>query len=525
MLSRLADLRNLAQGSSPDVDDPGKKKDELADDEYAERLAEMQAQYKEILEDEGVTTQAFEEVRLRVESMEELVQLQKEALLPSRLQQLANRFEGQELTCQRMIRRAKEALVALRAEDADVDEDDIVHISLTPIRNNIARVRGKQFKDLVQGFFTARAHNREEMLIRATRQLRYAYPDALDEELNDILEFPELAAVAIAQRLEKGADGVTLDGILAEMEGKKADAKKLEQGAKELKLMFLQFAELIDNQGENLTAIESNIKTVIEETTEAIGNLLDAEAEKRAYERKWMKFYIIIFLLVVYFILWPVYKALFGKDPNYRRQQQSWGSYIYNGFSSAERYTEREFEREERAFEREFAATRPRSRGGGEGGGDDGGDLGGDRGGGRGGQSSGKGNEGTGIGHNLMNAVSSIGGAAKSAADGAYNLIAHGAQSVGGGNKKKGRGDDESSSLVQVETRSEMKEIVAHERLNDTVIAEIRKSAGFIAPRPRPQEAEGESASDPAYQRLAVTARGGATRQSALRKQNLSPRD
>ena len=65
---------------------------------------------------------------------------------------------------------------------------------------------------------------------------------------------------------------------------KKADAQKLEQGAKELKLMFLQFAELIDTQGDNLTAIEANIKTVIDETSEAIGILQDAESFLRNSE-------------------------------------------------------------------------------------------------------------------------------------------------------------------------------------------------------------------------------------------------
>lgn len=511
MLSRLAELRDLAQGSVPELDDPDKEasgqagqKEQLANDEYAEMLAEMQLQYKEILEDEGVATQAFEEVRLRVESMEELVQLQKEALLPSKLQQLANRFEGQELVCQRMIRRAKEALTALRAEDADVDEDDIVHIALNPVRNNIARVRSKEFKDLVQGFFTARAHNREEMLIRATRQLRYAYPDALDEELNDILEFPELAAVAISQRLEKGAEGVTLDGILAEMEGKKADAKKLEQGAKELKLMFMQFAELIDNQGENLTAIESNIKTVIEETTEAIDNLLDAEAEKRAYERKWMKFYFIAFILVCWLILWPVYKALFRRDDYYRRpQRQGWASYLFSGARGALSSAEREAIREERSIEREFERT-------GKNGGSKGSDRGSDVGGGRGITAS--------IGDGLSSAAHSVGGVLSNAGNAAYNLVA---------GEKKGRKDNsgDSSSLAEVVRHQKLDVKQAYTGGNAFVATESRqrpKSTGFIAPR---ADSEGTISNDLSFESLAVNARGGAARQSALRKQHLSPRD
>lgn len=324
MLGRLAEIREAA-GADVEVEKPPEElKKQEPDVEHEEYIAEMKDLYKEILEDEGAAAQAFEEVRHRVENMEEIVQLERVALLPTKLKQLANRFESQELVCQRMIRRAKELLTHLRAEDQDYDEhDDKVHIALRPVRNSIAQVRSREFKELVQGFFGARSKNRQEMIIRATRQLRFAYPDALEEELSDIMEFPELAAVAIAQRLEKGSEGVTLDGILAEMEGKKADAKKLEQGAKELKLMFLQFAELIDNQGESLNAIEANIKTVIEETSEAIGVLIEAEDEKRAYERKKMKFYVIIAILVFYFIIWP-----FAQDSRHK-EPSDWGVTVF----------------------------------------------------------------------------------------------------------------------------------------------------------------------------------------------------
>jgi len=320
MLGRLAELREASGADVQAVsDDPQKPSDEILDqkqaagaaddqkeeppdDEWCELIDEMKDLYKEILEDEGATMQACTEVRHCVENMEEIVQLERDALLPTKLSQLANRFESQELVCQRMIRRAKEMLTALRAEDQDYDEDDHAHVALRAVRNSIARARALEFKDLIQGFFTARNRNKQEMMKRASRQLRFAYPDALDEELNDIMEYPELAMVAIARRLEQGSE-VTLDGILGEMEGKKADAQKLEQGAKELKLMFLQFSELIDTQDAGLSGIEANIKTVLEETTEAIGILQDAEMEKRAYERKKLKFIIAAFFFVVYVLL------------------------------------------------------------------------------------------------------------------------------------------------------------------------------------------------------------------------------
>lgn len=329
MLSRLADLRQLAHepvsapirgkgedGEEYDVPaasstDPAPAA-EVIDLEWQEYLQDQEEMFQEILEDEGIVIQACGEVRGRVHAMKEIVDLETEALLPSKLTQLAQRFESQELVCQRMIRRAKDALGTLKdAIDEDLEDDEQALRALIPVRDSIAKARGIEFKSLVQGFFQVRSLNRQEMIQRARRQLRFAYPDALDEEIDDIMEFPELAFTAVTRRLENGPE-VTLDGILGDMEGKKADARKLEQGAKELKLMFLQFAELIDTQGENLTAIEANIKTVIEETTEAITILQDAEAEKRAYERKKLKFYVIIFIVFLYM----GGSKLFTKDAN-----------------------------------------------------------------------------------------------------------------------------------------------------------------------------------------------------------------
>lgn len=326
MLSRLDELREAA-GVDVEIEKPSNEPPVQAplDIEWLEFIEEMREFFKEILEDEGACVQACKEVADRVESMEEIVQLERDALLPTKLAQLANRFESQELVCQRMIRRAKGMLTTLKAEDQDHDEDDLALTALEPVRKSIARVRAIEFKNLVQGFFAARSHNRQETISRAARQLRFAYPDALEEELNDILEFPELAWVAISRRLEKGPE-VTLDGILGEMEGKKADARKLEQGAKELKLMFLQFEQLIDTQGENLNAIEANIKTVMEETSEAIGILQDAEEQKRAYERKKLKFYLVVAFLVFYFIIWPMFES--DDDKRYRyedRERGGWG--------------------------------------------------------------------------------------------------------------------------------------------------------------------------------------------------------
>jgi len=277
-------------------------------DEYLEFLDEMHECYKELLVDEGATVQACAEIEHHVINMEETIQLEKESILPSRIAQMSNRFDGQELVCQRMINRAKGMLDILKNREVEVhcedapaersncrkwlwpDQERLAHnapMYMDPVRQSIAKARADEYRTLVLRFFQARSTNKSEVLRRTTRQLRFAFPDAEEAELDQVMECPDNAAVALSKRLEKG-DKVTLVRFIeeAEADAEKQNQKKLEQGAKELKLMMLQFSELIDNQGEALNAIEANIKMVLEETTEAIAVLNDALEAKLADERQ-----------------------------------------------------------------------------------------------------------------------------------------------------------------------------------------------------------------------------------------------
>mmetsp|Transcript_17407 Transcript_17407/g.32820 ORF Transcript_17407/g.32820 Transcript_17407/m.32820 type:complete len:493 (+) Transcript_17407:66-1544(+) len=337
MLNRLADLkkpplRPVETADKEDGDAAGQDGDDRDEDEEEEEaeldeeekdfMEDMRERFQEMLEDEGAAKQAFTEVRNRVDNMQKFVKEEQAALLPSKITTLHNKFESEEIVCQRMIRRAKDTLATLKAEDEDYEPDDVAAHALWPVRQSLAQARQKEFKLLVQGFFNARSHSQEEMLQRTYRQLKFAYPDALEHELRDILEFPEVAIDAINQRLEKGVEANSLEHILEDLEGRKGDARKLEQGAKELKLMFLQFSELIDTQGESLNAIEANIQVVIEQTDEAIGVLQDAEQAKRAYQGNVLKSSCCCMFLFAIFIAHPLWQYVNGEGE--AGQADSW---------------------------------------------------------------------------------------------------------------------------------------------------------------------------------------------------------
>lgn len=297
--------------------------DNAADlEDYLEFLDQMDELYTEILEHEGAAKQALVDVHHHVNTMEETIQLEKEALLPTSIMQLYNRFESQELVCQRMIGRAKSMLDTLRDNEAEVvveikagseqgfcgrcakwfcccgraDEQRLVHRvpdSLNPVRQSIASARAAEYKKLVLRFFAARSANKADLIVRTTRQLTFAFPDAMEQEVEQVMEFPDHAMSALAQRLEKGQEGITLEHFIMakEADPEKENRKRLVVGAKELQLLMMQFAELVDNQGDALDDIETNIKSVMDISNEAIDTLSEALAQKKKYEENWRRLY------------------------------------------------------------------------------------------------------------------------------------------------------------------------------------------------------------------------------------------
>jgi len=307
-------LAHLGQGDdyklSPQV------KDNAADlEEFLEFLDQMDELYTEILGHEGGARQALVELHHHVSTMEETIQMEKEALLPTTIMQLYNRFEGQELVCQRMIHRAKSMLDTLRDNKAEVVVEikpgnepgfcgrcarwfcccgrahnerlvQKVPAFLDPVRQSIASARAAEYKRLVLRFFAARSANKADLIVRTTRQLTFAFPDAMEHEVEQVMEFPEHAMSALAQRLEKGQDGITLEHVIMakEADSEKENLKRLVVGSKELQLLMMQFAELVGSQGDALDDIEANIKSVLEVSNEAIETLTEALAQKKKYE-------------------------------------------------------------------------------------------------------------------------------------------------------------------------------------------------------------------------------------------------
>lgn len=270
--------------------------------------------FRALLADEAAVLAALTSILTKVQHLKDAAAEATDAVLPSQVQQLASQFAADEQTCIRIIRRSKVLLATLRRGDLKTlvsTKEETAGTALSDIRTNLADRYSRDFKEHVQVFFATRGSYHDEVCERSRRQLMFAYPDASDEEIQEALMSPTWATAAIARRVEEGDTCPHLEKVIKELVDKDGSVALLAESAAGLKAMFLQFAELVNEQDITLDAIESNIQNTMKKTEETIEILHDAYETKEQIEalRKRMLCCFTTFVLVLLIILWFWFKC------------------------------------------------------------------------------------------------------------------------------------------------------------------------------------------------------------------------
>lgn len=325
MLDRLEELREAARDIHSEPHPQG-------DDKVASAEPHVDLAVQTALAQDAMSWTACDDLRAEVESFEAATAQVQRVVLPSKLQQFTASLKTQEDIVQTRVHRAKALIDTLRCGEPDAQR----HV--VRIRENLAyRVTGA-FKELVQRYFNTRQGHREEMLRRARRQLRIAFPEARDEALEDMLEYPELAAIAIARRLERGANapGASIGEVLSELDSTRGDLIRLEDGARELKAMFFKFAELVDAQGEALNSVEAQVHEASDHIAGAVAIYKQAERSKEESDWRIWSFRLKVFLfLAVVFCLFNytlVFRSAYWAATGVVKCVAGAGAAIFNSF-------------------------------------------------------------------------------------------------------------------------------------------------------------------------------------------------
>lgn len=298
MLNRLEELRKAT-----------KPKDEGAEEEtetsfftsITEALFKKQDDkgkenyFEDMVNAEELAHAKVNEFRRTIKKLRDTRACERQAVLPEKIQQLSNKLESEESQCMRLINNVKALLEDLRnnAKPTDPPEkkqkrETLEFKTYQRIRANYAERYKQDFDVLVQDFFGLRNQLRHEVNMFIRRRLRFAYPEANEDILTEVLLFPQLAKMAIDRRLEIGEDEEvpTLEDVFEELaESDFSQEIKLTTETAELKMLFIQFSELVAAQGEALSTIESNIQSTLTSTEDAIGSLEAAVDFKREAQR------------------------------------------------------------------------------------------------------------------------------------------------------------------------------------------------------------------------------------------------
>merc|ERR1712194_515216 len=101
---------------------------------------------------------------------------------------------------------------------------------------------------------------------KVTRQLRIAYPEALENEILELAnEDPASVREAIQKQMQKGGHA-TLKQTLHDLHGKYNDLKYLEDAVLQLRDLFLYLSALVEEQGQKLDSIELHVENTREYT-------------------------------------------------------------------------------------------------------------------------------------------------------------------------------------------------------------------------------------------------------------------
>lgn len=181
---------------------------------------------------------------------------------------------------------AQALLKDLNKEVKETEEKGKVPPSELRIRKNLIQTLTKKYVDELREYQDAQNKSKEVKKKRAIKRVQQVKPDATPEEIEAVIRSGG-AETILKQSILQGDASEVIKNAYATVNNKYQDVLKLEASVAELAQMFADFAMLVEQQGELLDQIESNVKNSVEyvdqgnaEMTQAVTYLISARKKQ-----------------------------------------------------------------------------------------------------------------------------------------------------------------------------------------------------------------------------------------------------
>lgn len=191
----------------------------------------------------------------------------------------------------------KDTLKRLKDETEAASKAKTAKDSELRIRENLVNTLTRKFVEVMKEYQTAQQNFKAGIKKKVKRQVQIIKPDATNEEIDAVLKSGGGAQNLMKEAILKGDAADSIRNAFLGVADKYQDVLALETSVAELHQMFLDFALLVDQQGELLDQIEFQVKAASDYIESGNTELVQAIDLQKSIRRK--QCCIIVFVLVV----------------------------------------------------------------------------------------------------------------------------------------------------------------------------------------------------------------------------------
>jgi len=192
---------------------------------------------------------------------------------------------------------AKELLTALRAQTDKEGKNGTLKASELRIRDNLVITLTRKFVDVMKEYQNIQSKYKNDIKKKVKRQVQIVKADATPEEIDAVMKSGGSDAI-FREAILKGEAADSIRNMFMNVQDKYQDVLALEASIVELHQMFLDFALLVDQQGELLDQIEHQVKAASDFIEKGNEDLVEATDLQKSIRRKQCCLILIVLVVI-----------------------------------------------------------------------------------------------------------------------------------------------------------------------------------------------------------------------------------
>lgn len=206
-------------------------------------------------------------------------------------------------TTNKQAKAAKNMMGELKKENEKLKIKGELKASDVRLRENLLNTLTRKFIDEMKAYQAAQQKYKADIERKMKRQVRVIKPDATDEEVDIIANSEGGRDEFFQQMVLAGGVNEEITLITARIEDKYQDIKALEQSVAELHQMFLDFALIVEQQGEVLNNIELQVRQAVDHVEDGNKEIFQSIELQKSIRKKQLYIALVVVVIIVVIVL------------------------------------------------------------------------------------------------------------------------------------------------------------------------------------------------------------------------------